>query len=154
MTCPLRHSGAERIFLGSVMPSVVRLLARFTQPAASLYGDPSDPGMPAYMAAAKKYSTPANAPDPWNIVNFGQMLTTIKIMNEVGYANLSPSAILAKAKAFTGPQALGAPALACGKYPSAPGVCNDRIQFFEYTGGVTSGKPEWTKAAGWLQPPS
>src|SRR6266702_6710757 len=38
MTCPLRHSGAERIFLGSVMPSVVRLLARFTQPAASLYG--------------------------------------------------------------------------------------------------------------------
>src|SRR5579871_4811933 len=38
MTCPLRHSGAETIFLGSVMPSVWRLLARFTQPAASLYG--------------------------------------------------------------------------------------------------------------------
>jgi branched-chain amino acid transport system substrate-binding protein len=122
--------------------------------ASSLYGDPSDPGMPAYMAVAKKYSTPANAPDPWNIVNFGQMLTTIKIMNEVGYANLSPSAILAKAKAFTGPQALGAPSLACGKYPNAPGVCNDRIQFFMYTGGVTSGKPQWTKMAGWLQPPS
>ena len=89
--------------------------------ASSLFGDPTDPGMPAYMAVAKKYSTPANAPDPWNIVNFGQLLTTIKIMNEVGYANLSPSAILAKAKAFTGPQALGAPSLACGKYSSAPG---------------------------------
>ena len=38
MTCPLRHSGAETIFLGSVMPSVLRLLARFTQPAVSLYG--------------------------------------------------------------------------------------------------------------------
>jgi hypothetical protein len=110
--------------------------------------------MPPYEAAAKKYSTPANAPDPWNIVNFGQTLTTIKIMNEVGYANLSPSAILAKAKAFKGPQALGAPALDCGKYAKAPGVCNDRIQFFEYTGGVTSGKPNWTKVAGWLQPPS
>ena len=122
--------------------------------ASSLYGDPTDPGMPAYMAVAQKYSTPANAPDPWNIVNFGQMLTTIKIMNEVGYANLSPSAILAKAKAFTGPQALGAPALACGKYASAPGVCNDRIQFFTYTGGVTSGKPQWTKMAGWTQPPA
>jgi branched-chain amino acid transport system substrate-binding protein len=122
--------------------------------ASSLYGDPSDPGMPAYMAVAAKYSTPADAPDPWNIVNFGQMLTTIKIMNEVGYANLSPSAILAKAKAFAGPQALGAPALACGKYASAPGVCNDRIQFFTYTGGVTTGKPQWAKAAGWLQPPS
>ena len=122
--------------------------------ASSLFGDPSDPGMPAYEAVAKKYSTEANAPDPWNIVNFGQTLTTIKIMNEVGYASLSPSAILAKAKAFTGPQALGAPALDCGKYSNAPGVCNDRIQFFEYTGGVTSGKPNWIKAAGWLQPPS
>ena len=39
-------------------------------------------------------------------------------------------------------------------YPSAPGVCNDRIQFFEYTGGVTKGKPQWTKLAGWLTPPT
>ena len=107
--------------------------------ASSLYGDPTDPGMAAYMAVAQKYSTPADAPDPWNIVNFGQLLTTIKIMNEVGYANLSPSATLAEAKAFTGPQALGAPSLACGKYSSAPAVCNDRIQLFEYTGGVTKG---------------
>ena len=122
--------------------------------ASSLFGDPTDPGMPAYMAVAKKYSTPANAPDPWNIVNFGQLLTTIKIMNEVGYANLSPSAILAKAKAFTGPQALGAPSLACAKYSSAPAVCNDRIQLFEYTGGVTKGRPGWVKMSGWIQPPS
>jgi branched-chain amino acid transport system substrate-binding protein len=122
--------------------------------ASSLYGDPTDPGMPPYMAVAQKYSTPANAPDPWNIVNFGQMLTTIKIMNEVGYANLSPSAILAKAKAFTGPQALGAPSLACAKYSTAPAVCNDRIQLFEYAGGVTKGRPDWVKMSGWIQPPS
>ena len=122
--------------------------------ASSLFGDPTDPGMPAYEAVAKKYSTQANAPDPWNIVDFGQTLTTIKIMNELSYASLSPSAILAKAKAFKGPQALGAPALDCGKYSNAPGVCNDRIQFFEYNGGVTSGKPNWTKVAGWLQPPA
>jgi branched-chain amino acid transport system substrate-binding protein len=122
--------------------------------ASSLFGDPSDPGMPAYEDVAKKYSTPANASDPWNIVDFGQTLTTIKVMNQVGYAGLSPSAIQAAAKAFTGPQALGAPALACDKYAGAPGVCNDRIQFFEYTGGVTSGKPQWSKEAGWLQPPS
>jgi len=122
--------------------------------ASSLFGDPSDPGMPPYEAVAKKYSTPANAPDPWNIVNFGQMLTTIRIMNEVGYASLSPSAILAKAKAFTGPQALGAPSLACSKYSSAPAVCNDRIQLFEYAGGVTKGRPDWVKMSGWIQPPS
>ena len=122
--------------------------------ASSLFGDPTDPGMPPYMAVAAKYSTPANAPDPWNIVNFGQLLTTIKIMNEVGYANLSPSAILAKAKAFTGPQALGAPSLDCGKYSTAPAVCNDRIQLFEYAGGVTKGRPDWIKMSGWIQPPS
>ena len=122
--------------------------------ASSLFGDTSDPGMPAYEKVAAKYSKPANAPDPWNIVDFGQTLTTIKILNEVGYANLSPSTILAKAKEFKGPQALGAPALDCGKYATAPGVCNDRIQFFSYTGGVTSGKPQWTKVAGWLQPPT
>jgi branched-chain amino acid transport system substrate-binding protein len=122
--------------------------------ASSLFGDPSDPGMATYMQVAQKYSTPANAPDPWNIVVFGQTLTTIRSMNEVGYANLSPSAIEAKAKAFTGPQALGAPSLQCGKYSDAPGVCNDRIQLFEYTGGVTSGKPNWVKASGWIQPPT
>jgi len=122
--------------------------------ASSLFGDPTDPGMPPYMTVAKTYSTPANAPDPWNIVNFGQLLTTIKIMNEVGYASLSPSAILAKAKAFTGPQALGAPSLACGKYSSAPAVCNDRIQLFQYAGGVTKGRPDWVKMSGWIQPPS
>jgi len=122
--------------------------------ASSLFGDPSDPGMPAYMTVAAKYSTPAAAPDPWNIVNFGQLLTTIKIMNEVGYASLSPSAILAKAKVFTGPQALGAPELACGKYSTAPAVCNDTIQLFEYAGGVTKGRPNWVKMSGWIQPPS
>jgi branched-chain amino acid transport system substrate-binding protein len=120
--------------------------------ASSLYGDPTDPGMPPYMTVAKKYSTPANAPDPWNIVNFGQLLTTIKIMNEVGYANLSPSAIQAKAKEFTGPQALGAPALSCGKYSSAPAVCNDRIQLFQYK-GMVGGHPDFAKVSGWIQPP-
>jgi branched-chain amino acid transport system substrate-binding protein len=117
--------------------------------ASSLFGDPTDPGMPAYMKVASKYSTPENAPDPWNIVAFSQILTTVRFMNEIGYGKITPQAILAKATAFTGPVALGAPALACGKYPSAPGVCNDRAQFFLY-----KGKHDFVKAASWLQPPS
>ena len=51
------------------------------------------------------------------------------------------------AKAFKGPQALGAPALDCGSFSTAPAVCNDRAQFFEYMG-----KNVFTKVAGWLQP--
>ncbi len=117
--------------------------------ASSLFGDPTDPGMPAYMKVAAKFSTPADAPDPWNIVSFSQILTIDRFMNEIGYAHLSASAILAKAKAFTGPVALGAPSLDCGEFSSAPAVCNDRTQFFEY-----KGKHVFVKVAGWLQPPS
>jgi branched-chain amino acid transport system substrate-binding protein len=117
--------------------------------ASSLFGDPTDPGMPAYMKVAAKYSTPANAPDPWNIVAFAQILTTVRFLNQLGYGHFTPATILAKAKAFTGPIALGAPQLACGKYSSAPAVCNDRAQFFDY-----HGKHAFVKVAPWLQPPS
>ncbi len=117
--------------------------------ASSLYGDPTDPGMPIYMQVTAKYESPADAPDPWNIVAFSQILTIDRFMNEIGYANLSPSAILTQAKSFKGPVALGAPSLDCGMFTAAPAVCNDRTQFFLY-----GGKNHWTKEAGWLQPPS
>ncbi len=117
--------------------------------ASSLFGDPTDPGMAPYMKVAAKYTTPADAPDPWNIVSFAQLLTTVRYLNQLGYGKATPDKILAKAKAFTGPVALGAPSLACGKYPSAPAVCNDRAQFFEY-----HGKHVFKKVAPWLQPPS
>ena len=117
--------------------------------ASSLFGDPTDPGMAPYMKVAAKYSTPADAPDPWNIVSFAQVLTTVRYLNQLGYGKATPDNILAKAKAFTGPVALGAPSLACGKYPSAPAVCNDRAQFFDY-----HGKHVFKKVAAWLQPPS
>ncbi|HTT27303.1 MAG TPA: ABC transporter substrate-binding protein [Solirubrobacteraceae bacterium] len=117
--------------------------------ASSLYGDPTDPGMPPYMKVTAQYGQQAEAPDPWNIVSFGQMLTTARFLNQLGYSGITPSAVLAKAKAFTGPVALGAPSLQCGKYPSAPAVCNDRTQFFLY-----KGKHAFVKSAGWLQPPA
>ena len=116
--------------------------------ASSLYGDPTDPGMPPYMKVTQAYGTPASAPDPWNIVAFSQLLTTVRFLNELGYSHITPQAILAKAKGFTGPVALGAPELQCGKYPAAPAVCNDRAQFFQY-----KGKHVFTKTASWLQPP-
>jgi branched-chain amino acid transport system substrate-binding protein len=115
--------------------------------ASSLFGDPTDPGMPPYMKVTKQYNV-KTAPDPWVIVSFSDVLTTVKFLNEVGADNLTSDAILAKAKSFTGPIALGAPELQCGKYPDAPAVCNDRTQFFTY-----HGKNDFKKAATWLQPP-
>ena len=38
--------------------------------ASSLYGDPTDKGMPAYQRVIKRYKAEKNAPDPWHIVAF------------------------------------------------------------------------------------
>lgn len=116
--------------------------------ASSLFGDKTDPGVPPYLKVTKAYGASDDAPDPWNIVAFSQVLTTVRFLNEVGYDHITPQAVLAKAKAFTGPVALGAPELKCGKYPSAPAVCNDRAQFFQY-----QGKGTFTKVAAWLKTP-
>ena len=143
VAAPLCLNGQVAAGLGGDFPKWTYLIA------SSLFGDTTDPGMIEYMKLAQTYSTPANAPDPWNIVDFGQMMTIDKILNQVGYANLTPAAILSAVKAFKGPQALGAPALECGYDPSAPGVCNNRSQFFEY-----AGHNKWIKTAGWTQPPA
>jgi branched-chain amino acid transport system substrate-binding protein len=116
--------------------------------ASSLFGDPTDPGMKPYMQVMQQYKV-KTAPDPWVIVSFSDILTTVKFLNEVGVDNLSNSqAVIDKAKAFKGPVALGAPEVQCGKYTDAPAVCNDRVQFFTY-----NGKNDFKKAASWLQPP-
>lgn len=142
VAAPLCLNGQVAAALGGDFPKWTYLIA------SSLFGDTTDPGMIEYMKLAQTYSTPANAPDPWNIVDFGQMMTIDKVLNQVGYANLTPAAILSAVKAFKGPQALGAPQLECGYDPSAPGVCNNRSQFFEY-----AGHNKWIKTAGWTQPP-
>jgi len=115
--------------------------------ASSLFGDTTDPGMPAYTAVTEEHGDETTAPDPWNIVAFSQVLTIIKFLNEIGYDNITPDAVLDKAKAFTGPLALGAPSLECGKYADAPAVCNDQIQFFNYEG-------QFGRVSEWLRPPT
>ena len=120
--------------------------------ASSNVGDTSDKGVPPYVKIAKAFGDGANAPDPWNIVNFGTMLSTIRFLNQVaakyGVNGINPGRVEVAAKAFKGPQALGAPSLDCGKYPSAPAICNDRAQFFTY-----QGKGVFVKTAGWLEGP-
>ncbi len=115
--------------------------------ASSLYGDPTDPSMAVYMKLADQYKI-KDAPDPWVIVSFGVVMTTAKILNQVG-PDASSEEILKAARDFKGPVVLGAPELQCGKYPDAPAICNDRAQFFTY-----AGKGKFDKAAGWLSQPT
>jgi branched-chain amino acid transport system substrate-binding protein len=142
LSAPLCLNGQVAAGLGGDFPIWTYAIA------SSLFGDKTDPGMPAYEAVTAKYGTPATAPDPWNIVAFSQILTTARFMNQLGYGHITPNGILKLATSFKGPVALGAPALQCGKYPAAPAVCNDRTQFFNY-----HGKHVFVKSAGWLQPP-
>ena len=118
--------------------------------ASSLYGDPTDKGMPAYQAVIKRYKAEKNAPDPWHIVAFGQLLTTVRFLNEAnaGNAGITPKTVLARAKAFKGPLALGSPKLQCGKYKAAPAICNDNTQFYSY-----AGKGVFKKVGDWVPPP-
>jgi branched-chain amino acid transport system substrate-binding protein len=115
--------------------------------ASSLYGDKTDKGMPAYDAVIKRYRAQKNAPDPWHIVAFSELLTTARFLNEVGADKITPARVLARAKAFRGPLALGAPKLQCGKYKDAPGICNDMFQAFTY-----EGKFVFKRASGWIGP--
>jgi branched-chain amino acid transport system substrate-binding protein len=115
--------------------------------ASSLFGDQTDPGMEPYLKVTEQYGV-GTAPDPWVIVSFASVLTTVKFLNELGPDALETDAIVEKARSFTGPVVLGAPELQCGKYEDAPAICNDRTQFFSY-----SGENHFEKAADWLQPP-
>jgi branched-chain amino acid transport system substrate-binding protein len=149
-------TGAKKIVSGPLCltPAVAQSLGgdfpKWTYSiASSLFGDPTDAGIPDYQTVVHQYTTWADAADPWEIVDFAQMLTIAKLLNQVGYAGISPAAVLTAARAFRGPQVLGAPLLHCGQFATAPAVCNTRAQFFAYQG---SGR--FTKLAGWTGPPA
>jgi branched-chain amino acid transport system substrate-binding protein len=117
--------------------------------AASLAADPHDPAVPPYLAVLKRYGALAGAADPWTETSFADILTIVKWMNALGVRKITSSGLLAEAKAFHGPMALGAPSVMCGKYPHFPAVCNDHTQFYRY-----GGKGTFTRTAGWLGPPA
>ena len=62
--------------------------------------------------------------------------------------NLSTDSIVTEMKAFEGPLILGSPVLQCGKYPEAPGVCNDYTQFYKYNG---ANDVEASPATSWVR---
>ena len=94
----------------------------------------SDPAVAPFVKGLKAVGKPKLAADAWVIVAWGQVLTTAKIMNQLGVENITAAKFTKAIRAFKGPQALGAPSLQCGKYPAEPAACNDQAQFFQYHG--------------------
>ncbi len=149
LTDPKKIVSAAQCLSGTV-PAGLGDYPRWTYSIARpLYGDPTDPGMSDYVAVTRQYISQADAPNPWELTGFGELLTVAKILNQVGYANLSPAAVTTAARGFQGPQLLGSPLLACGQFAAAPAVCNTEAQFFEYDGDKM-----FTKMAGWTSPPA
>ncbi len=116
--------------------------------ASSLGFDLSDPAVPPFLKGLKAVGQPKLAADAWVIVAWGQILTTVKLMNQIGVKKVTSANFTRAIRAFKGPQALGAPSLNCGKYPAEPAACNDQTQFFQYQG---AGK--FKRLTGFLRPP-
>jgi branched-chain amino acid transport system substrate-binding protein len=102
--------------------------------ASSLGFDTTDPAVPPFLRGLRAVGQPKLAADAWVIVAWGQILTTVKLMNRIGVKNLTSARFTTAIRNFRGPQALGAPSLQCGKYPTEPAACNDQTQFFQYLG--------------------
>jgi branched-chain amino acid transport system substrate-binding protein len=117
--------------------------------ASSLSIDPTDPSVPPYTDILTAHGNEAMIGDPWVLVGFGQTMTLAKFLNAVGPDDITSDAIVEQMKAFTGPLILGSPVLQCGKYPDAPGVCNDYTQFYKYNGSADG----WEQAGDFVPPP-
>jgi branched-chain amino acid transport system substrate-binding protein len=137
-------------------PTTIQGLGDFPQwiyaIASTFTFDTTDPAVPPYQAIVKQVE-PDKAKDligdPWVNVGFGEAVTLAKWLNEVGADNITTDGIVQQMKAFNGPLALGSPVIKCGKYPEAPGVCNDYTQFYQYFG-----KNVFKKAGDWVPPPA
>jgi branched-chain amino acid transport system substrate-binding protein len=116
--------------------------------ASSLTTDTTDPAVPPYQAVLTEYGQEAFIGEPWFMLGFAQVLTTVKFLNAIGVDNITPEAVLGQLKAFQGPLVLGPPEIQCGKYPEAPAVCNDLAQFYEY-----EGQGKFTGGGSWIGPP-
>jgi branched-chain amino acid transport system substrate-binding protein len=116
--------------------------------ASSLTTDVSDPGVPPYQAIMKKVGQAKLIGDPWTNVGFGEGATIAKFLNALGPSKITTAGIIKQMKKFKGPMVLGSPHIQCGKYGSAPAICNDYTQFYRYLG-----KGVFKKAGDWVPPP-
>jgi branched-chain amino acid transport system substrate-binding protein len=153
----LKSSGLQKPVLSAplcIAQPVADALGDFPQwtygIAQDLPGDLSNPTVKAYNDAITKYgASKSDATNVFTALAFSDLLASVKVMNDVGYDNLTTDKLSAAFKSFKGPVIMGPPSLQCGKYPDAPIVCNDQTQFYDY-----KGKGKFVKVAGWTRPPT
>jgi branched-chain amino acid transport system substrate-binding protein len=106
-----------------------------------------DPGVAAYDKTIEANGlSAANAINPFAGVAFGSLLLAVKLMDEIPFSSLSPAAVTAKLKSYTGSIPLGPTSINCSGtlYPADTNSCSDYDQFYEY-----EGHGQWKLLEGW-----
>ncbi|MGH3296919.1 MAG: ABC transporter substrate-binding protein, partial [Trebonia sp.] len=106
-----------------------------------------DPGVAAYFRTIEAEGlSQANTVNAFSGVAFGSLLLAVKIMDEIPFSSLTPAAVTAKLKTYTGAMPLGPTTINCTGtlYPADKNSCSDYDQFYEY-----QGKGQWKLLEGW-----
>jgi branched-chain amino acid transport system substrate-binding protein len=106
-----------------------------------------DPGVAAYFKTIESYGlSVADTNNAFSGVAFGSLLFAVKMMDQIPFSSLTPAALTAKVKSYTGPLPLGPTAINCtGKlYPADTNSCSDYDQFWQY-----EGHGQWKLLEGW-----
>ena len=117
--------------------------------ASTLAGDKSDPAAVPYNRAMKTLGQPALAQDAWVIVSWGQILTTAKMLNQVGVGKITAAKLTAAFRASRARRHSALRASSAASTRPQPAACNDQTQFFQY-----EGKGVFKPLSGWLRPPA
>jgi branched-chain amino acid transport system substrate-binding protein len=115
--------------------------------ATANLASPQDPGVAAYDTTIEANGlSAANAINPFSGIAFGSLLLAAKVMNTIPFSSLSPAAVTAALKSYTGPIPLGPGTINCSGtlYPADPNSCSDYDQFYEYLG-----HGQWKLLEGW-----
>jgi branched-chain amino acid transport system substrate-binding protein len=150
----------------STKPVITPPLCTFFPPAAYASGDlpkwtygiaqalvnyGPDKEVKLYLRKGLQYG--AKVPDLVSVfaqLAWGELVAAVKVMNTIPFNRLTPAAVGAGFKRFTGPLVMGAPTVACGKVdPKLPAVCGNQTKFYDYLG-----KGKWKPVSGWLKPPT
>jgi hypothetical protein len=102
-----------------------------------------------YRALLAEYNDSQYLTDPLFPGMVGTIFTITQLMNNIGYANLTPQTLIKQIRAFKGPQFMGEPTVRCGNYASGAGNCGGGDHFFRYKGNNV-----WQRFPYWLNIPT
>ncbi|HLY83514.1 MAG TPA: ABC transporter substrate-binding protein, partial [Acidimicrobiales bacterium] len=98
-------------------------------------------GNATFRAAMKQYKPTASI-TPFSNQSFGIIMDMAKLINQVGVSQLTPDALTAAAKSFTGPGMAVTGTLKCGFNTTYPNECAEGMGIANFKGG------KWTSVRG------